>query len=207
MNEAKVKQNGKQRATLFWVGLVVILGIPIFAAMTSPLLQWRQPVYIVAGFAGILALCLLLVQPLAIGRYLPNVDPLRSRMVHRLMGMVLVALIVIHVGGLWITSPPDVIDALLFRSPTPFSIWGVIAMWCVFATALLASLRRRLHIKHRIWQRLHTGLALIIIAGTVAHAMLIEGTMETWSKAVLASLAIIATLKVMIDLGVWSSRK
>ena len=29
--------------------------------------------------------------------------------------------VVIHVAGLWITSPPDMIDALLFTSPTPFS--------------------------------------------------------------------------------------
>ncbi|MEP3629124.1 MAG: ferric reductase-like transmembrane domain-containing protein [Hyphomicrobiales bacterium] len=197
----------KQRSVLFWVGLAIVLGIPILAAITSPLLQWRQPIYIVAGLAGVLALCLLLIQPLAIGRYLPNVDPLRSRTIHRLIGMLLLALVVIHVGGLWITSPPDVIDALLFRSPTPFSVWGVIAMWCVFATALLALLRRRLRVKHRIWQRLHTGLALVIITGTVTHALLIEGTMETWSKAALAVLAIIATLKVIIDLRVWSSRK
>ena len=197
----------KQRSVLFWAGLAVVLGIPFFAALTSPLLQWREPIYIVAGFAGVLALCLLLVQPLAIGRYLPNTDPLRSRVIHRLVGLLLVGLVIIHVGGLWMTSPPDVIDALLFRSPTPFSVWGVIAMWCVFATALLALLRRRLRIKHHIWQRLHTGLALVIIAGTVAHAMLIEGTMETWSKAALAILAIIATLKVMLDLRVWSSRK
>ena len=200
-------QQIKRRAILFWGGLAVVLGLPIFAAMTSPLLQWRQPIYIAAGLAGVLALCLLLIQPLAIGRYLPNIDPLRSRVIHRLIGLLLVGLVIIHVGGLWMTSPPDVIDALLFRSPTPFSVWGVIAMWCVFATALLALLRRRLRIKHHIWQRLHTGLALVIIAGTVAHAMLIEGTMETWSKAALAVLAIIATLKVIIDLRVWSSRK
>ena len=171
------------------------------------MLQWRQPIYIAAGLAGILALCLLLIQPLAIGRHLPNVDPLRSRSIHRLIGTLLVVMIIVHVGGLWMTSPPDVIDALLFRSPTPFSVWGVIAMWCVFATALLALLRRRFRIKHHIWQRLHTGLALVIIAGTVAHAMLIEGTMETWSKAALVILAIIATLKVIIDLRVWSVRK
>ena len=200
-------QQIKRRAILFWGGLAVVLGLPIFAAMTSPLLQWRQPIYIAAGLAGVLALCLLLIQPLAIGRYLPNVDPLRSRSIHRLIGTLLVVLIFVHVGGLWMTSPPDVIDALLFRSPTPFSVWGVIAMWCVFATALFALLRRRFRIKHHIWQRLHTGLALVIIVGTVTHALLIEGTMETWSKAALAVLAIIATLKVIIDLRVWSARK
>ena len=38
-------------------------------------------------------------------------------------------------GRLWITNLPDEIDGLLFASPTPFSAWGVIAMWAVFAAA------------------------------------------------------------------------
>ena len=48
--------------------------------------------------------------------------------------------VIVHVAGLWLTSPPDVIDVLLFRSPTPFSAWGAIAMWAVFAAALWAAL-------------------------------------------------------------------
>jgi hypothetical protein len=48
---------------------------------------------------------------------------------------VLVVAVVVHVGGLWITSPPDMIDALLLTSPTPFSAFGVIAMWAIFAVA------------------------------------------------------------------------
>ena len=65
---------------------------------------------------------------------------------------VLVVAVVIHVAALWITSPPDVVDALLFASPTPFSAWGVIAMWAVFAAALLAALRRRLRLRPRTWR-------------------------------------------------------
>ena len=114
--------------------------------------------------------------------------------------------VVIHVVALWITSPPDVIDALLFASPTPFSVWGVIAMWAVFAAALLATLRRWLHLRPLTWRFGHTFLAAVTVVGSVVHAMLIEGTMETVSKAALCMLVIIATVKVLAGLRVWAIR-
>ena len=67
---------------------------------------------------------------------------------------VLVIAVVLHVAGLWVTSPPDVIDALLFVAPTPFSNWGIIAMWALFATGLRARTHpvRCLHLLwHRQW--------------------------------------------------------
>ena len=114
--------------------------------------------------------------------------------------------VVIHVGGLWITSPPDMIDALLFSSPTPFSPWGVIAMWAIFAVALLAALRRRLGLRPRTWRIAHMLLAIVIVVGSVVHGILIEGTMETVSKAALCALVLAATIKVMADLRVWRKR-
>ncbi|MET1414560.1 ferric reductase-like transmembrane domain-containing protein [Roseibium sp. HPY-6] len=194
------------RAILIWSALAAVILVPLAAAAASPLLQWRQPVYIAAGFAGIAAMALLLVQPLLVGGYLPGLASLRGRKVHRRVGVALVAAVVIHVGGLWITSPPDVIDALLFRSPTPFSLWGVIAMWAVFAAALIAFLRRRLRLRPRTWRQAHTLLALVIVSGSIAHALLIEGTMETATKVGLCVLVIVAFLKVVTDLKVWSAR-
>ena len=44
------------RATLIWAALAIVIGVPIAAAAASPLLAWRGPVYITAGFAGIVAL-------------------------------------------------------------------------------------------------------------------------------------------------------
>ena len=148
--------------------------MPIAAAAASPQLEWRGPVYILAGFAGIIGLGLLLVQPLLIGGYLPGPSSYRGRRAHHWIGGVLVALVVVHVGGLWITSPPDMIDALLLTSPTPFSPFGVIAMWAIFAVALLAAFRRRLGLRR--WRIAHMVLAAIIVIGSVAHGLLIEGT-------------------------------
>jgi len=191
------------RVALIWAALVLAICVPIAAAAASPLLAWRSPVYILAGFAGILALGLVLVQPLLIGGYLPGLSAYRGRRVHHWIGGALVLAVVIHVGGLWITSPPDMIDALLFASPTPFSPFGVIAMWTIFAVALLAALRRRLGLRLRTWRIAHTSLAIVIVAGSVVHAILIEGTMETISKAALCALVLAAATKAMVDLRVW----
>src|SRR6478735_144375 len=132
------------KVTLIWAALAAAICVPLAFAATSPQLEWRDPLYILAGFAGIAALCLVLVQPLLIGGYLPGLQAFRGRRAHAVIGGALVAAVMVHVGGLWISSPPDMIDALLFASPTPFSPFGVIAMWAILAVALLAALRRRL---------------------------------------------------------------
>lgn len=178
-------------ALLIWAGLALAVVVPLTFAATSEYLAWRDPVYIAAGFSGVIALCVALVQPLLAAGWLPGLRRLRGRRVHRFIGVVLVAAVVVHVAGLWITSPPDIEDALLLRSPTPFSVWGVVGMWALFAAALLAVLRRRL--SPRVWRIGHTSLVSIVVLGGAIHAMLIEGTMEPISKAVLCGLAIVAT--------------
>ena len=195
------------RTTLIWAALAAAICVPIAAAAASPLLAWRDPLYILAGFAGIVALGLVLVQPLLIGGYLPGFSAYRGRRAHHWIGGALAVAVVIHVAGLWITSPPDMIDALLFSSPTPFSPFGVIAMWAIFAVAIIAALRRRLGLRARTWRIVHMPLAIVIVAGGVVHAILIEGTMETISKAALCALVLAATVKVMVDLRVWRKRK
>ena len=188
---------------MIWAALIVAIGVPAALAATSPLLAWRDAVYIAAGFAGIVGLWLLLVQPLLIAGYLPGLSAYRARRLHHWIGGTLVVAMIVHVAGLWITSPPDMIDALLLRSPTPFSPFGVVALWAIAAVALLAAFRRRLG--PRAWRIAHLSLAAIIVAGGVVHAMLVEGTMEIVSKAVLCALVIAAATKVMAD-RLWRKR-
>ncbi len=188
------------RSVLIWTGLALAATLPIAAAAASPLLQWREPIYILAGFAGIVGMVLLLVQPLLAAGMLPGLHPMTSRSLHRMCGIALLLSVVLHVLGLWITSPPDVIDALTFTSPTPFSAWGVIAMWAVFAAALLAAFRRRLRLRVTTWRMLHVSLAVVTVLGTVTHALLIEGTMETISKIALSALVLVALALVLYKL-------
>ncbi len=189
------------RAAVIWAVLLAAVGVPIALAAASPLFEYRGPIYIVAGFAGIVALALTFVQPLLISGYLPPLAGHRGRRAHRWIGSALVAAVVIHVAGLWFTSPPDMLDALTFTSPTPFAPWGVVAMWALFATALLAAFRRRLRLAPRTWRLWHVLLAVVIVVGGVVHGLLIEGTMETMSKAVLCVLVVAATAKVIFDKG------
>jgi hypothetical protein len=137
---------------------------------------------------------------------LPGLSRPEGRFLHRWIGGGLVLAVMIHVGALWITSPPDIVDALLFVSPAPFSVWGVIAMWALFAAAILAAARHRLRLRPMTWRRLHTALAAVVVAGSVVHALLIEGTMEQMSKAALCVLIIAATVKAFIQLRIWARR-
>lgn len=193
------------KVTLVWAALAAAICVPLALAATSEQLEWRDPVYILAGFAGIAAMGLVLVQPLLIAGYLPGLEATRGRRVHHWIGGALVVAVLVHVAGLWITSPPDMIDALTFTSPTPFSPFGVIAMWAIFAVALLAAFRRRLGLSPRSWRIAHLSLAVVIVAGVVVHAVLIEGTMETRSKVALCALVVGAAIKVIAD-RVWRKR-
>ncbi len=191
------------RALLIWSGLALAIAVPVVVATRSDYLAWRDPIYIGAGFAGIIALGLMLLQPLLAGGYLPGLPPRPGRVVHRWVGAVLVGLVLIHVAGLYVTSPPDALDALLFRSPTPFSIWGVIAMWAIFAAALLAAIRHRARLGPRLWRLGHTSLVLVAVIGTVLHALFVDGAMEMITKAALCLFVLAATLRVVADLRVW----
>lgn len=183
----------RQRAIVIWGAVGLISVVPLLAAANSPLLAWREPVYILAGFAGVVGLILLLLQPLLAAGVLPGLSRAKTRRLHRTTGLWLVIAVLIHVAGLWITSPPDMIDALLLASPTPFSIWGVLAMWAALAAGTLALLRGRLPLRPRHWRGLHMSAATLVVIGTVLHAVLIDGTMETTSKLLLCAATLIAT--------------
>ncbi|MEP3297925.1 MAG: ferric reductase-like transmembrane domain-containing protein [Pseudoruegeria sp.] len=189
--------SGKWRSTLIWGSLLAAILVPLGVAALSPLLAWRAPIYIVAGFAGVLAMAVLLVQPLLIGGYLPDLSPRQRRQLHQWTGAVLVVLVVAHVLGLWVTSPPDVIDALLVRSPTPFSIWGVMAMWGVFMTAALFGVKWRL--QPYLWRVIHTVLVTVIVVASVVHALMIDGTMGSITKVALCAMVLAGMAKVIFD--------
>jgi len=189
------------RAVGVWGVVAAVLLTPLWIAASSPLLQWREPVYVAAGFAGVVGLGLLFIQPLLAGRLLPGIANATARRWHGWVGGGLLLAVLIHVAGLWITSPPDVIDALTFTSPTPFSAWGVIAMWATLAAAVVAfwghnpALRRR--------RLAHLILTATVVMTTVVHAALIEGTMGQLSKLVLCCAALGAIAKVTYDRRAW----
>jgi Ferric reductase like transmembrane component len=188
------------RILALWTLLALAMGVPILLAATSPLLAYRNAAYIIGGFAGIICLSLLLIQPLLAGGYLPGFRLTQERRWHRRIGAGIIACVVLHVAGLYVTSPPDALDALLLVAPTPFSVYGVTAMWGVVLTALLVALRHRLRLSPSAWRLIHNALALAVVVSTVVHAVQIEGAMEAVSKWGLCVAVLIATGMVLLDL-------
>lgn len=189
------------RSVLIWLAVVLAVTVPLIVAAQSPLLAWRDPIYILGGFAGIAGFACLLVQPLLVAGDLPGVSGGRGRRAHRWIGSVLLASVALHIGGLWITSPPDVIDALLLVSPTPFAVWGVLAMWAIAGAAASLMLRKRVGL--RTWRRTHATLVVIAAVATVLHAVQIEGTMGTISKWVLSILVLPVLARTIWQRRIW----
>jgi predicted ferric reductase len=192
------------RAILIWCAIAGIISASLIVAAGSEYLQYRSPVYVAGGFAGVAALALLLLQPLLAAGLLPGLPMPAGRRIHRWAGGALLLATVVHVAGLWITSPPDMVDALTFAAPTAFSVFGVVAMWALIAAALLASIRKNRRIRPQVWRFAHTMAASVVVSGSVAHAILIEGTMGTWSKAAMCAVAIGALLVTLARLRPWN---
>src|SRR3954463_12212308 len=111
-NDGEQDSRSMRWGPLIWAALAAAICVPIAAAAVSPLLAWRGPLYILAGFAGILALGLMLVQPLLAGGSLPGLSGYRGRRAHRWIGGALVVAVGVPVVGFWVTQPPDQICRL-----------------------------------------------------------------------------------------------
>lgn len=189
-------------AILAWGCVATVMIVPVAVAAFSPYLSSRNMPYIVGGFAGIVGLSLLFLQPLLAAGYLAGSQGPIGRRWHRWLGVAIIVMVALHVGGLYLASPPDTIDALLLVSPTPFSVYGVAAMWGVVATAILVVLRRPLGQRHSVWRLVHNGLAAVVVVATIIHALQIEGAMELASKWMLCMAAAGATGAVLFDLRI-----
>ncbi|MEP3278335.1 MAG: ferric reductase-like transmembrane domain-containing protein [Stappiaceae bacterium] len=193
---------GRLVSLLIWICFASVIAVPIAIATLSPYLAGRDAIYITAGLAGIVALALLLAQPLLAAGYLPGLRGLRGRRWHRLIGAAIIGAVALHVGGLYLTSPPDAIDALLLVSPTPFSVYGVVGLWCVVLTAVLVAAKSRIKLRYTLWRNIHNGVAVILVVCSVVHALLIQGTMGSLSKLVLCACVLAVTAFVIVYLRI-----
>jgi predicted ferric reductase len=189
-------------AAFAWGGAAAIMIVPVAVAAFSPYLASRDIPYILGGFAGIIGLSLLFLQPLLPAGYFAGSEGPAGRRWHRWLGVAIVVAVALHVGGLYLASPEDTTDALLLVSPTPFSVYGVTAMWGVVATVILVLFRRRLGLRHSVWRLIHNGLAAVVVVATVTHALQIEGAMEPVSKWILCMAVVAATGVALVDLRV-----
>ena len=182
------------RGVLVWAGLGLIMVIPVLLATLSPYLAYRDAIYITAGFSGMVGLALLVLQPLLVSCVLPGFSAIRARSGHRWVGSGILVCILVHIGGLSLTSPMDVMDALMLVAPTAFSFYGVAALWASVFIALLVLLRRPLRLQPAVWRVIHGSLTLVLVVGTVVHALMIEAAMEPVSKWALSAVVLMSTL-------------
>jgi predicted ferric reductase len=189
---------GEKFALLVWCGIAACIFIPVGIATTDPVLASRDGFWIVGGMAGVVALAILLLQPLLAWGGLPGPSRTTTRRWHRLVGTTIVVLVGLHVGALYLSSPQDMIDALMLTAPTPFSVFGVIGLGGVLLTVVLVAMRSRTGLRYASWRIVHNGLALIIVLSSIAHALLIEGAMGPLSKAALCVFMLVATGFVLV---------
>lgn len=187
----------RARTATIWAALAIIILAPLIIAAANPLHASRNAAYVVASLAGVAALGLLALQPILAYGHLPGIARLQQRRWHHWIGAFLVLCVALHVGGLYLTSPPDTLDALLLVSPTPFSVYGVAAMWGIMISATLALSRRKLRLNLGLWRAVHTALAIVVVCATVIHALQIEGAMGQWSKRGLCAAALISLSSVL----------
>ncbi|MFK7854822.1 MAG: hypothetical protein AB8B79_11940 [Granulosicoccus sp.] len=183
---------------LLYCILTTLVAGPVVVAATSPLLSGREAVYIVGGMSGVVALALLLLQPILASGYLPSISSVNSKTWHRRIGFLLVLAITLHILGLYLTSPDDLMDALLLISPAPFSLYGVAGMWAIIVTTLLVVLRSLLSWRHTLWKLVHNVLGCIVVVTSVTHAMMIDGAMGYRSKLILCIAIIVLTIVVIV---------
>ncbi|WP_168201547.1 ferric reductase-like transmembrane domain-containing protein [Phreatobacter aquaticus] len=182
--------------------MLVLAVVPVIFAAASPLQRGREFLWFVGGMAGVVALSLLFVQPLLKAAAPPLLAPRDGVRWHRLGGMAIVGLVALHVGALYAYSPDDITDALLLTAPTPFSVYGVISLWCLVLTAVLAATRRALNFDQQLWSILHSVLAVAVVGAGAVHAIQIEGAMEDMSKIAICIAALTATTGAVIEVNV-----
>ena len=193
-------------AALVWGLLAACILVPVGIAAVNPLQANRDALWIVGGMAGIVALAFLLVQPLLAAGSLPGPSLTAGRRWHRWLGTMIVVAVGLHIGGLYLSSPEDTTDTLLLVAPTPFSVYGVIALLGVVLTAILVVVKSRSGLRYASWRILHNALALVVVISSIVHALLIEGAMGSVSKAILCALILAATITVLFRIHVTKAR-
>jgi predicted ferric reductase len=183
---------------LVWCLVAAGMLVPVGLAAASPLQASREALWIFGGMAGVVALALLLVQPLLAAGLLPGPSLPDARRWHRWIGTTIVAAVILHVGGLYFYSPSDVTDVLLLVAPTPFAVYGVVGLASAVLTALLVALRSRLGFRYAAWRIAHNAVSAVVVVSSIVHALLIEGAMEIVSKAILCSLVVAATIIALV---------
>lgn len=147
----------------------VVVGLPLLVAITDFHLEAAPFALWLSTSAGALAVSALVLQPLLAGSG-------RIR-VHQVLGATALALVLVHVGALFVLAPDDALFAMSPDGPTRARM-ALLATIALIVVVLLGVLRRRLPLDGATWRILHGFLATLVILLGFGHALLTDGALD-----------------------------
>jgi predicted ferric reductase len=172
----------QRRLAVLTVG---VLAVPAAIALTDAHLATGPASLVISTLAATLAVSALALQPLLAA--LLNV---RLRW-HRVLGTATFALVLIHVGGLYIVSAQDTLFALSPDGPTRARM-ALMATIALAVVVFLGAGRARLPLSTTTWRVLHAFFAVLVVVLGVGHAVLTDGALDGAGTPVLLACGIAA---------------
>ena len=161
----------------------VLLALPLAVALTDGHLAGQSAALVISTAAAALAVSALALQPLLAGTG-------RLRW-HRVVGPIALALVLLHLGGLYLESPEDTLFALSLDGPTRGRM-AALATAALIAVVALGLLRARLPMAGATWRILHGFLAALVIFLGFGHAVLTDGALDGFGTPVLLAFGTVA---------------
>ena len=174
-------------------GLAAVGVLPLALALTDAHLAPGPPALVISTAAGALAVSALVLQPLLVARMRPSAGVLAGRQVrwHRLLGAGVLALVLLHVGALFVLEVDDTLFAMSPDGPTRARM-ALIATIALFGVVALGVMRGRLPLADSSWRILHAYLAVLVIVLGVGHAVLTDGALDGAGTPLLVGLGLLA---------------
>ena len=174
-------------------GLAAVGVLPLALALTDAHLAPGPPALVISTAAGALAVSALVLQPLLVARMRPSAGVLAGRQVrwHRLLGALVLALVLLHVGALFVLEVDDTLFAMSPDGPTRARM-ALIATIALFGVVALGVMRGRLPLADSSWRILHAYLAVLVIVLGVGHAVLTDGALDGAGTPLLVGLGLLA---------------
>ena len=165
----------------------VLLALPLAVALTDGHLEGQSAALVISTAAAALAVSALALQPVLAGTG-------RLRW-HRVLGAVALALVLLHLGGLYLESPEDTLFALSLDGPTRGRM-AALATAALIGVVALGVLRARLPMAGATWRVLHGFLAALVIFLGFGHAVLTDGALDGFGTSVLLAFGTVALVGV-----------
>jgi len=173
-------------ALAFGAAAVAVATVPVALALTDRHLADASAALVLSTTAGALAVSALVLQPLLARRRIAR---------HQILGAVAFALVLVHVGALFVEAPDDAWFALSPDGPTRARM-ALIASIALFGVVALGALRSRLPLGAGTWRVLHAYLAVVVIALGIGHAVLTDGALDDAGTTILIVLGALGLLGV-----------